>query len=171
MSPEEYRALAAEIVALPPIDWEKVLEAENQEDAVAATLRERLVQVLAGRASTDGKVAAMHALMRSIGAEFGWADRGSKDGVTGVLYKYRLDVNRIGLTRFLSRWAQIIVVLEIPPAPGSATTLTRVIALMPEMFEPGRPGWKKPPQEQSCPPRRRTRRHVEERINEQEQRS
>jgi hypothetical protein len=89
--------------------------------------------------------------MRSIGAEFGWADRGSRDGVTVVFYKYRLDVNRIGLTRILSRWAQIIIILETPPAPGSAA-LTRVVALMPEMFEPGRPGWKKPPQERPCPP-------------------
>jgi hypothetical protein len=139
VSPEKYQTIAAQVAAMPPLDWEKANETERQADRVAAVIRERLEQILAGRATTDEQVVAMHALMRSIGAEFGWADRGARDGLTVVFYKYRLDVNRIGLRRFLSRWAQIVIALAIPPGPGRAV-LTRVVALMPEMFEPGRPG-------------------------------
>jgi hypothetical protein len=151
VSPEAYHTIAAQVAAMPPLDWETAIQAERHADRVAAALRERLEQILAGPATADEQVAAVHALMRSIGAGFGWADRGSRDGVTVVFYKYHLDVNQIGLRRLISRWAQIIIVLEIPPGPGRAV-LTRVVALMPEMFEPGRPGWKKPPQERPCPP-------------------
>jgi hypothetical protein len=151
VSAEEYRTIAVEVAAMPPVDWDRALRTERQGDGVAAALHERLEQVLSARTSMDEQVAAMHALMRSIGAEFGWADRGSRDGVTVVFYKYRLDVNQIGLRRLLSRWAQIILVVEVPPSPGRAV-FTRVVALMPEIFEPGRPGWKKPPQDRPCPP-------------------
>jgi hypothetical protein len=167
VSLEDYQIIAAEVAAMPPIDWEKALEADRQADGVAAAIRERLEQVLADRTSTDERVAAMHAVMRSIGAEFGRASRGS----TGVIYRYRLDVNRIGLTRLLSRWAEIVIMMEIQPDPDSIAELTRVVVLMPEMLDPGRPGWKKPSQERPCPALPLDVPTPQDRIQEQEHRS
>ena len=71
VSPEEYRTIAVEVATMPPIDWDRALKTERQADSVAAALHECLEQVLSVRASMDEQVAAMHALMRSIGAEFG----------------------------------------------------------------------------------------------------
>ena len=117
---------------------------------MATALRERLEQALAGRASTDEQIAAMHALMRSIGAELVYAQRSTDSTI--ATYRYRLDVNHIGLTRLLSRWGEIVIRFEKPPGADSNPALERVVALMPEMLDPGRPGWKKPAQERLCPP-------------------
>jgi hypothetical protein len=75
VTPEEYRTLAAEIAALAPIHWEAALDAKYQSEGVAATLRERLEQVLAGRTSVDEQIAAMPAQLRLIGAELSYAER------------------------------------------------------------------------------------------------
>jgi hypothetical protein len=150
ISPEESRTIAAEMASQPPIDWDAALEVRYPSDGVAAALRERLEQVLNNRANEDEQIAAMHAQMRSIGAELRYAQRSTDSTVAG--YRYRLDVNRIGMTRLLVRWAQIHIRFEWPPGHGDRPALERVVAMMPEMFEPGWPGWKKPPQEELCPP-------------------
>jgi len=106
----------------------------------------------------------MHAVMRSIGAELRYAQRSSGGDPLIASYRYRLDVNRIEMTRLLSRWAQIVIRFEVSTASGSSTTLKEVIALMPEMFAPGSPGWKKPPQERPCPPSPSDAPTTEERI-------
>jgi hypothetical protein len=67
MSPEEYRALADEIRRLPP----KAVRGEDEESRVAALLRERLEQILAGRGNTDQQIATILGLMRTIEAEVG----------------------------------------------------------------------------------------------------
>jgi hypothetical protein len=92
----------------------------------------------------------MHALMRSIGAELSYAQRSTDAAV--ATYRYRLDLNRIGMRRLLVRWAQIVIRFEKPPGLGGRPALERVVALMPDMLDPGWPGWKKPPQEEICPP-------------------
>jgi hypothetical protein len=98
----------------------------------------------------DPLKSAMHALMRSIGAELVYAQRSTDSTI--ATYRYRLDVNHIGLTRLLSRWGEIVIRFEKPPGADSNPALERVVALMPEMLDPGRPGWKKPAQERLCPP-------------------
>ena len=108
---------------MPPIDWDRALKIERQGDGVAAALHERLEQVLSVRTSIDEQVAAMHALMRSIGADLSYAQR-STDATVAV-YRYRLDVNHIGMTRLLSRWAQIVIQFETPPGPGGSPQLER----------------------------------------------
>ena len=115
----------------------------------------------------DEQVAAMHALMRSIGADLSYAQR-STDATVAV-YRYRLDVNHIGMTRLLSRWAQIVIQFETPLGPGDSPQLERVVALMPETLDPGWPGWKKPPQEQSCPPLPLDAPTFQERLNKDNQ--
>jgi hypothetical protein len=79
VSPEEYRTIAAEIAALPAVDWQEIHGdplgvSENLEKVVAAAIRDRIQAAIAPRASSDQKVAAMHAVLRSIGAEFAWVD-------------------------------------------------------------------------------------------------
>jgi hypothetical protein len=148
VGPEEYGTISAEVAAMPAIDWDAALAAERyQSDALAATLRERLGTVFRSRVSTDQQIAAMHAVMRSIGAEFTSAWRGSES----VIYYYRLDVNRIGTLRLLSRWATVAVLFG-PPAPGGIRPVMHLSAMMPEMLDPGRPGYVKVPQERPCPP-------------------
>jgi hypothetical protein len=149
VSPEEYGTIAAEVAAMPPIDWDAALAVERyQSDDLAAALRERLGPVLDRRVSTDQQIAAMHAVMRSTGAEFTSATRGSE----GVIYHYRLDVNWIGMIRLLSRWATVSVMFGLPAAPGEVRPAMQVSAMMPEMLDPGRPGYVKVPQERPCPP-------------------
>jgi hypothetical protein len=114
VSPEQYRTLAAEVAAQAPINWDAALDAKYQSEGVAAALRQRLEQVLAGRMSADEQIAAMHAQMRSIGAELRYAQRSADATVAG--YRYRLDVNRIGMRRLLSRWAQSHIRFERSPA-------------------------------------------------------
>jgi hypothetical protein len=167
VSPENYRIIATEVTAMPPIDWEEALAAERQADGVAAAVHERLEQVLAGHTTTDERIGAMHAVMRGIGAELAWATAGSRGDIIGVVYYYRLDVNRVGLTRFLSRWAELVIWLEMEPGAGDVAELTRVVVLMPEMLEPGRPGWKKPAQVQPCPPMPLDTPTLQDRIEEQ----
>jgi hypothetical protein len=167
ISPEEYRTIAAEVAAMPLIDWDAALAAERQADGVAAALHERLEQVLSVRMSMDEQVAAMQALMRSIGAEFTSATRGSE----GVIYHYRLDVNRIGMIRLLSRWATMSVMFGLPAAPGGIRPIVQVSAMMPEMLDPGRPGYVKVSQEQPCPPMPLDAPTRQGRIEKQEQRN
>jgi hypothetical protein len=149
VSPGEYRTIAAEIARRPPIDWDAALGVRYPSEGVAMALRERLEQVLGDLANEDEQIAAMHGVMRSIGAGLRYAQRSNDSTVAG--YRYRLDVNRIGMPRLLVRWAQIHIRFERPPGQGDLR-IERVVAMMPEMFEPGWPGWKKPPQEELCPP-------------------
>jgi hypothetical protein len=149
VSPEQYRPLAAEVAAQAPTGLRRSTRNISLR-GVAAALRQRLEQVLAGRMSADEQIAAMHAQMCSIGAELRYAQRSADATVAG--YRYRLDVNRIGMTRLLSRWAQIHIRFERSPAHDDRPALERVVAMMPEMLEPSWPGWKKPDQEQLYPP-------------------
>jgi hypothetical protein len=47
---------------------------EDLDDVVAAAIRDRIQTVAASRESSDEQVAVMHAILRSIGAEFTWTD-------------------------------------------------------------------------------------------------
>jgi hypothetical protein len=74
VAPDEYRAIAAESAALPAVDWQEIHGdplgvSEDLENRVAAAIRDRIHAVIAARESSDQKVAAMHAVLRSIGAE------------------------------------------------------------------------------------------------------
>jgi hypothetical protein len=75
---------------------------------------QRLLGQSEDRMSADEQIAAMHAQMRSIGAELRYAQRSADATVAG--YRYRLDVNRIGMRRLLSRWAQSHIRFERSPA-------------------------------------------------------
>jgi hypothetical protein len=97
VSPGEYRTIAAEIARRPPIDWDAALGVRYPSEGVAMALRERLEQVLGDLANEDDQIAAMHGVMRSIGAGLRYAQRSNDSTVAG--YRYRLDVNRIGMPR------------------------------------------------------------------------
>jgi hypothetical protein len=85
LSPEEYRALRDEMIALPPLDREQARQVEGQKNQVAAALRERLGQSLAGRGSTDQQIAAIFGLMHTIEAELGLAQRDTLFGASLTL--------------------------------------------------------------------------------------
>jgi hypothetical protein len=60
VSPEQYRTLAAEVAAQAPINWDAALDAKYQSEGVAAALRQRLEQVLAGCHETAEKLAQLY---------------------------------------------------------------------------------------------------------------
>lgn len=82
VSPGEYRKIAEEVAAMPPFDWQEGLEAQDQEDGLSGSFRLRLKQVVENYSGANEKIAAVHALMRSIGAEHTWA----RAGPTGAAY-------------------------------------------------------------------------------------
>ena len=75
------------------------------ENVVAAAIRDRIEAAVASRESSDQKLAAMHSVLRSIGAEFAWVDlvhayaRPDFRRVPITVYHYRVDVNRLGVLR------------------------------------------------------------------------
>jgi hypothetical protein len=80
VSPEDYQAIAAGVASMPTVDWQEIHNdplgvSEDLEDVVAAALRDRIQDAIASREISDQKIAAMHAVLRAIGAEFAWVRR------------------------------------------------------------------------------------------------
>jgi hypothetical protein len=154
VSSEEYRTIAAEIAALPVVDWQNVHDdslgvSEGLEDRVAAAIRDRIHAVIAARESSDQKVAAMQAVLRSIGAEFARADliysykRPDLHRVSLVVYHYRIDVNRLGVLRPLFRWGRIDLVLTTDESWQTIGDLHQVAFHIAVPFSPSISGLKK----------------------------
>lgn len=152
LSSEEYQAIAADIASQPAIDWQEVhgggaiLGSEADEEAAEAALRDRIQEVMASHGSADQKIAAMHALMRSLGAEFMWTDladfyqRPSRRWVAG--YHYRIDVNRLGVLRPWLPWGRIDVIFLTDESHETLGDLYQVVVHIPVPFSTGITGRK-----------------------------
>jgi hypothetical protein len=164
VSPEEYRTIAAEIAALPAVDWQEIHDdplgvSEDLENRVAAAIRDRIHAVIAARESSDQKVAAMHAVLRSIGAEFAWVDlihtymHPDYRHVPAAVYHYRIDVNRVGVLRPLLRWGRIDVNSYADKSWETISELRRVTFHIAVPFSRSISGLKEDlPQTRACPP-------------------
>jgi hypothetical protein len=164
VSSEEYRTIAAGIAALPAVDWQEIHGdplgvSENLEKLVAVAIRDRLQTAIAPHASSDQKVAAMHAILRSIGAEFAWVDlihtymHPDYRRVPAAVYHYRIDVNRVGLLRPLLRWGRIDVNFYADKSWETIGELRRVTFHIAVPFSPSISGLKEDlPQTRACPP-------------------
>jgi hypothetical protein len=164
VSPEEYQTIAAEAAAMPPIDWPEIHEDrlglnEDLDDRVAGAIRDRVQDAIASHESSDEKVAAMHAVLRTIGAEFAWArvgqsyeDSGARR-VPAVWYYYRIDVNRLRVLRPLFRWGRIDVSFYTDESWQTIGDLRHVAFHIPVPFSPSISGLKNDlPQTRACPP-------------------
>jgi hypothetical protein len=152
VSSKEYQTIAAEIASQPTIDWQEVHRdiagSRNSvvEEAVEAALRDRIQEVMASHDSADQKIAAMHALMRSLGAEFMWTDlvdfyqRPSRRWAAG--YHYRIDVNRLGVSRPWRPWGRIDVMFLTDESHQTLDELYRVSFHIPVPFSPNLSGLK-----------------------------
>lgn len=137
VDPEAYRRIAAEVAQMPEVDWaavhrqwaeiearaarlrtqgiEGIREAQKlprREEVLGEPLAERLRLLLGRYGRTDEKIAAMHALMRSIGAEFTSAfidpESPSPSGFKGKAhYYYKMDANQTSLYRPVCRWLDL----------------------------------------------------------------
>jgi hypothetical protein len=164
VNPEEYQAVAAEIAALPALDWQEIHDAplglsDELEDRAAAALRGRLQEAIASREGSDQKIAAMHAAMRSIGAEFAWARLGQSYEESGirrvpaVWYYYRIDVNRVAVLRPLFRWGRIDISFTTDDSSQEIGDLRQVAFHIAVPLSPSISGLKKDlPQTRACPP-------------------
>jgi hypothetical protein len=152
LSSEEYQAIAAEIASQPAIDWQEVhgdgaiLGSEADEETAEAALRDRIQEVMASRGSADQKIAAMHALMRSLGAEFMWTDlvrlypRPSRRWA--AIYHYRIDVNRLGVLRPFLPWGRIDISFFSDESYRTLGDLRRIVVHVPVPFSTGVTGSK-----------------------------
>ena len=164
VSPEEYRTIAAGIAALPAINWQEIHDdalglSEDLEKVVAAAIRDRIQTAIASRASSDQKVAAMHAVLRSIGAEFAWVDLIHTDmepdyrRAPAAVYHYRIDVNRLGVLRPMFRWGRIDVSFYTDESWQTFSDLRRVGFHFPVPLAPSISGLAKDiPVTAPCPP-------------------
>lgn len=129
IGPQAYRELATEVVARTPYDWPAVFAREvgGAYGEASAEITEALKIALQGRERTDAKLAAMHALMRTIGAEMTHPildyvfSRPDDERMDLATYGYRLDVNRVGLWRPLNRWAMIFVHFRLSEDKSNVT--------------------------------------------------
>jgi hypothetical protein len=165
VSPEEYQAIAAEVAARPTVDWQEIHNdpfgtSEDLEDVVAAAIRDRIEDAIASREISDQKIAAMHAVMRSMGAEFAWVDLSSQpvssyvhQPAPGAVYHYRINVNRLGVLRPVFRWGRIDVVFNTDESWQTLSGLRRVIFHFPHPFSPSLAGLEQDiPMTGPCPP-------------------
>jgi hypothetical protein len=165
ISPEGYRAIAAELAAMPAIDWQQVVHddagrlREDLEDRAAVAIRGRIQNAIAQREGSDEQVAAMHAVMRAIGAEFAWVrlvqayERPDFRRLAIAVYHYRIDVNRLGAVRRVFRWGRIDVRLYTDESWQTIGDLRRVVVHFPHPFSPSLSGLEKNiPVTGSCPP-------------------
>lgn len=150
VSSEEYQAIAAEIASQPAIDWQEVHGRagmhDDVEEVVEAALRGRIQDAIASRGSSDQEVAAMHALMRSLGAEFMSTDlvRFSQRPSLrwAAVYHYRVDVNRLGVPRPSRPWGRIDIVFLTDDPPQTMGDLYQVAFHIPVPFSPNLSGRK-----------------------------
>ena len=164
VSPEDYQAIAAGVASMPAVDWQQVHDDrlgvnEDLEKVVAAALRDRIQAAVASRESSDQKIAEMHAVMRSIGAEFAWVDliytyvHPDYRRVPAAVYHYRIDVNRLGVLRPLFRWGRIDIVFTTDKSWQTIGDLRHVAFHIAVPFSPSISGLKKDlPQTRACPP-------------------
>jgi hypothetical protein len=164
VAPEEYRTIAAGIAALPAINWQEIHDdalglSEDLEKVVAAAIRDRIQTAIASRGSSDQQIAAMHAALRSIGAEFAWVDlihtymRPDYRRVPAAVYHYRIDVNRLGVLRPLFRWGRIDVSFYTDESWQAFSDLRRVGFHLPVPLAPSISGLAKDiPVTAPCPP-------------------
>ena len=164
VSPKEYQTIAAGTAALPAINWREAHDdplgvSEDLEKVVAAAIRDRIETASAARASSDQKVAAMHAVLRSIGAEFAWVDLIHTDmqpgyrRVPAAVYHYRIDVNRLGVLRPMFRWGRVDVSFYTDESWQTFSDLRRVGFHFPVPLAPSISGLAKDiPVTSPCPP-------------------
>jgi hypothetical protein len=154
VSPEEYQAIAAEVASMPAVDWQEIHDdplgvSEDLEDFVAAAIRDRVQAAIASRESSDEQVAAIHALMRAIGAESAWARLSSTyehpgyRRVPAVVYHYRIDVNRLGVFRPTLRWGRIDLIFDTDESWQTIGDLRHVAFHFPAPFSPSISGLEK----------------------------
>lgn len=160
VSPEDYQAIAVEIASQPTIDWQEVRSRagkhDDVEEVVEAALRGRIQDVIASRENSDQEVAAVHALMRSLGAEFIWTDlvRLYRDpGLRwAAVYHYRIDVNRLGVPRPWRPWGRIDIVFPMDDLSQTMGDLYQVAFHIPVPFSPSLSGRKEDlSQIRACP--------------------
>jgi len=106
VSNERYRELLAKAKRQQHLDWQKAIWDDYK---AGVLLNERFDRLNGDLTTVDEKIAAMHALLRSIGAEYRrpwssptdpYGDAVKSGGVAG--FHYLLDINRIG--RFSPIW-------------------------------------------------------------------
>jgi hypothetical protein len=149
VSPEEYQAIATEIASQPAIDRREVhrgVAGSDGEAVVEAVLRDRIQEVMTSHGSADQGIAAMHALLRSLGAEFMWTDlvdfyqRPSRRWVAA--YHYRIDVNRVGVSRLWRPWGRIDIIFLTDESHQTLGDLYQVVFHIPVPFSTGVTGRK-----------------------------
>lgn len=159
IDPLAYRELAADVAARTPYDWKAVFAREEGGawGEASAEITEALKIAIQDQKQTDAKLAAMHALMRMIGAEMRYPSLGYVFGkpederVDLATYGYRLDVNRVGLRRPFNRWAHISISFHLSDHKTDVREVHGVFVNMPNLYEHTWPGWRKPEQLARCP--------------------
>jgi hypothetical protein len=142
ISAEQYRAMAQALNRKLDPNWARILD-ENY--ARAETLEAELAAQLPRRADQGALIGRIHALARSIGADYSHVFGSNK-----LYYQYKLDLNRTwNARRALLRWVVLDFVAS-RPVNGEQVFFLGVHVRLPTFK--GSEASDAPPRSRSCPP-------------------
>jgi hypothetical protein len=137
----EYRALRREMDAALDPDWDPGYGGRYE------ALEREFTAHLPELASEDEMLAHIHALARSVGAEFdsgGFLWRNHR-----ATYRYRVDLSRaLNVIRPIRRWAEVRFFVVRPDVDVQIVRLEKVLVFLPNIEGITQ----RPPRSRSCPP-------------------